>query len=270
MSVIKADYNVTAGTTYTFDVVASEWTLKQGTNTGAGTGFNFENTSYPAGTQFDLNVTSASTSSVSWNVTIGSEFDEGTNSGFDILGFVLLLFYPIMISGGFSTWDQDEIEKGPELFRLFFVDPVGYSDLLTELSNDTYVESMFTDPEWTFSQLQGEFVNSSSTAVFDWYLSGRYYSSADNTDFKGVYNMKFAFDKTTGAVKGFRMYIDYTGNVAGSIMEIDMVQHFEVEGYNLPAFLIFPSGFISGFELLIAIPTLAVIGTIAYIIKKRK
>ena len=266
----KADYNVTAGTTYTFDVVSSEWTIKDGSNSGTGTGFNFENTSYPAGTQFDLNVTAATTSSVSWNMTIGSESDVGTNSGFDILGFILLLFYPIILSGGFGAWDQDAIEKGPTLFTLFFVDPVGYSNMLTELSNDTFVESIFTEPEWTFSQIQGKFVNSSSTAEFDWYLSGQYYSSADNTDFEGVYNMKFAFDKTTGAVKGFRMYMNYDGTVAGSIMEITMVQHWEVEGYNLPAFLLFPSGFISGFEWLIAIPTLAVIGTIAYIVRKRK
>ena len=74
----RADYNVTVGTIFTYDVVASTWTVADGTNTGTGSGFTFEGSQFPVGTQVEVEVLTASGSNIGFNETIGSVYDESS------------------------------------------------------------------------------------------------------------------------------------------------------------------------------------------------
>jgi hypothetical protein len=269
-TLVRADYNVTVGATYTYDTIASQWDLKIGANSGQGTGFSEDGKAYTVGTQILVEVTSESASSVGYDYTIGSDTYAGSASPLDMLGFVFLMFYPLLFAGGTFTWNQTLIEMGPGLMLWAFVEPESAGEFFYELSNETFVTSAFTDTEWTFSQIGGNFDNATAIAVFDWVLNAQYVVTADNTDFGGNFRVKIAYDKTTSVVKGFKLDMDYSGTVLGSVTDISMLIHYEQVGYDLGAFFFGAGGFIPGFEWFIAIPALALLGGIAIIIRKRK
>ncbi|NHK30830.1 MAG: hypothetical protein FK730_05725 [Asgard group archaeon] len=269
-TLVRADFNVTVGATYTYDTIASQWDLKIGANAGQGTGFSEDGKAYTVGTQILVEVTSASPTSVGYDYTIGSDTYSGTATGLDMLGLVFLMFYPLLFAGGTFIWNQTEVEMGPEILLWAFLDKDVASEFFWELSNETYVTSAFTDTEWTFNTIGGNFDNASAVAVFDWVLNAQYVVTADNTDFGGNFRIKMAFDKATGVVKGFKMDMDYSGTVLGSVLDVSMLIHYEQVGYDLGAFFFGAGGFIPGFEWFIAIPALALLGGIAVIIRKRK
>jgi len=267
---VRADYNVTVGTIYTYDVVASTWILSDGTNSGSGTGFTFEDSQFAVGTQVEVEVLAASGSGIDYNETVGSEFDESSASPLgDALGMVLLLFFPILMGSGVLTWNQTQVEMGPELMGIYFLEPDALSDIFYELSNETFVSSNFDDPEFTFNQIGGHFDNTTTIAVFDWVLDMEYVNATEGTDYGGTFRLKIAFDTNTGQVKGYRFDMDYGGTVGGTSRLISMNQHVEEVGYNLGNFF-YGGGFIPGFEWFIALPVLAILGSIAVIVRKRK
>ncbi|MHA1121734.1 MAG: choice-of-anchor S family protein [Candidatus Heimdallarchaeota archaeon] len=266
----RADYNVTVGTIFTYDVVASTWTVADGTNTGTGSGFTFEGSQFPVGTQVEVEVLAASGSSIDFNETIGSVYDESSASPFgDALGMVLLLFFPILIGAGTMTWNQTEVELGPALMGIYFLEPDALSEIFTELSNNTYVSSNFEDPEFVFNQVGGQFDNTTTIAVFDWVLDMDYVNATEGTNFGGLFRFKVAFNTNTGQVKGYNLDMDYTGTVGGTNRQVTMNQKVEEVGFDIGGFA-FGGGFIPGFEWFVALPAIALLGAIAVIVRKRK
>ena len=166
----KADYNVAVGNSFTFDVVKSNWDFKYGTDASAGTGFSFEEVKYAEKTQFTVLVTAAGTTSVDWDMTVGSVTDSGSNGGFDILGMIFLMFYPFLLGEIPSSWNQTEADLGPFIFTMFFIDAPAFSDFFFEMSNDTYISSGFSDTDWVITNMDGNFDNTSAIAVFDWHF----------------------------------------------------------------------------------------------------
>ncbi len=269
MTFVKAEFAVTTGTVV-YEVNESEWDFVVGPDSTNGTGFEFEDQNFAEGTQVSVTVNAETNVSVDYTVNVGSKSDTGSYSSFVFLGLALMLFYPLIITGGFSgTWNQTEADLGPALAEIFFIDPTEANIFFYELSNTTFVSSAFTDPEWAFDNIGGSFDNTTNIAVFEWALNAQYEVVASNTDFSGTYSFVFAYDQTTGEVMGYRLDLDYSGTTDGSLLDIYLLQEVEMQGYNLPAAGLFPSGFI-GIELYIAIPALTIIGLLGAVIKKRK
>ncbi|MCF2143750.1 MAG: hypothetical protein K9W42_08635 [Candidatus Heimdallarchaeota archaeon] len=262
---VRGDYNVAVGNTFNYDVVKSSWNITFGTNTSQGTGFNFKDVKYPVGTQFTVEVTAVSpASSVSWDMTVGTETESGTNTLLDVIGIAISLFLPVFLAGGVSgTWNQTEIDLGPEIWSLFFLEPVSFSDFFYMLSNETYVTESMSDTHFEFNNVYGAFDNSSTIAIFEWHFDITYTDT--DADYGGTYTFKIAFDKNTGQVKGQYFAFDYAGTIEGNTFNYKYTQLVEDENYNMPGV-----GFIPGFEWFITLPVLVLLGSIAVIVRRRK
>ncbi|MHA1121736.1 MAG: choice-of-anchor S family protein [Candidatus Heimdallarchaeota archaeon] len=261
----KSAYNVAVGNSFTFDVVKSSWGITQGTNSSTGKGFEFEDVKYPEKTQFTIEVTAASASQVDWDWTVGTEVVAGHNDASDMFGLALFLFYPLFSTSS-GTWNQTEADMGlPVLLPVFFVDPVALSDLYLEMSNDTYISTAFTDSEFIITNIGGTFDNTSTIAVFEWHLDMTLTVATDNINYGGTFTYIFAFDKTTGAVQGYYLSMDYSGTIDSIAVSNKFEQRVEQVGYNLPGV-----GFIPGFEWFLVIPAFALLVGLPIIIKRRK
>jgi len=261
----KAAYNVAVGNSFTFEVVKSNWDITSGTNSSTGKGFEFEDVKYLEKEQFTIEVTAATAAQVDWDWTVGTETVSGYNDDWDLFGIALFLFYPMFSMLG-GTWNQTAADMGPPvLLPVFFVDPVVFSEFFYERSNDTYVSTVFTDSEFIMNNIGGTFDNSSDIAVFEWHLDMTITVATDGINYSGTYTLIFAFDKITGATKGFYLDMDYSGTVDSISTTHILQQRVEQVGYNLPGV-----GFIPGFEWFVAFPALAILGTIAAIVRKRK
>ncbi|MHA1220976.1 MAG: choice-of-anchor S family protein, partial [Candidatus Heimdallarchaeota archaeon] len=238
----RADYNVTVGNTFTYDVVASNWDLSSGTNTSTGTGFEFNELLYPVATQFDVEVIAETTADVDYEMSIGTETDTGNNWGLDALGVLFSLIAPAFLTMGMEhSWNATEIALGPGIQTLFFVDPVEFSELFFELSNESFVASL-SETNFIFTNVGGNFDNSSSVAVFEWHFDTT--MTDVSVDITGTYVWQFAYDKVTGVMQGYYTEMDYSGTVNSYTIAYYLEQRVELEGYDLPG----AGGFIPGFE----------------------
>jgi len=261
----KADYNVAIGNSFTYDVVKSSWDYTYGTDASAGKGFSFEEVKYAEKTQFTVLVTAAGTTSVDWDMTVGSVTDSGSNGGLDLLGMLFLMFYPFLLGEIPSSWNQTEADLGPFIFPMFFVDAPVFSDFFFEMSNDTYMSTGMTDPDWVIANMDGNFDNTSAVAVFEWHFDMTWTDAVSGHNYGGTYTFIFAFDKTTGAMKGYYFDMDYSGQMDFTAVTVKLEQRVEQVGYNLPGV-----GFIPGFEWFMVIPAFALIAGLPIIIKRRK
>jgi len=264
-STVRGTYNVSVGNIFTYDVVKSNWDITFGTNSSSGSGFEFNDVKFPVGTQFTVEVTSVTPASgVSWDMTVGTETDSGSNSPLDILGIAFSLFLPLIFAGSISgTWNQTEVDLGPSILTIFFVEPDTFSDFFYQLANETFVTESLSDTDYQFNNVYGAFDNSSTIAIFEWHFDITFTDTDAN--FGGTYTYKFAFDKNTGQVKGQYYNFNYAGTIEGNNFVYKYTQLVEDENYNMPGV-----GFIPGFEWFIALPVLAILGSIAVIVRKRK
>ncbi|MCK5184442.1 MAG: hypothetical protein KAQ95_09060 [Candidatus Heimdallarchaeota archaeon] len=261
----KADYNVAVGNSFTYDVVKASWDLSYATDASAGTGFQFEEANYPVNTQFTVAVTAASASAVSWDMTVGSATDSGSNGGLDLLGMLLYMFYPLLLGEIPSVWNQTAADLGPSIFPLFFIDAPAFSEFFYQMSNGSYVSTALSDPEWSITNMGGTFDNATAIAVFEWHLDLTFTDAVSGHNYGGTYSLIFAFDKTTGVMKGYSMNINYSGQMDFTAVSIKYEQRVEQVGYNLPGV-----GFIPGFEWFLVIPAFAVLIGLPIIAKRRK
>ncbi|MBK5115174.1 MAG: hypothetical protein KGD59_07230 [Candidatus Heimdallarchaeota archaeon] len=265
-TMVKANYNVAVGNSFTFDVVKSSWDVTVAGDSASVKGFEFEEMNYAEKTQITVLVTAASAISVDWDMTVGSVTYSGGNGGLDLLGMIFYMFYPILLADLASgTWNQTEMDLGPSIFPMFFVDPDVFSDFFYDFANETYITSAFSDPEWVLTNIGGSFDNSSDIAVFDWQFDMTWTDAVSGHNYGGTYSMVFAFDKTTGATKGYYFDVDYAGQVDFTAISVKHTQRVEQVGYNLPGV-----GFIPGFEWFMVIPALALLAGLPIIIKRRK
>ncbi|MBN1330397.1 MAG: hypothetical protein JXA54_13065 [Candidatus Heimdallarchaeota archaeon] len=270
-TLVQAEYSVTVGATYTFNVVEASQTISMGSNSGGGDGILFEDHAFPEGQQIVVEVTAESSSTVDYDITVGSIVDSQSSSGFgDIFFVAFTLILPMLYTLGFGVWNQTAVDAGPGLWGTFFIDTI-MSEAFAEFSNQTAIDESFTNTgDIQYKKVGGHFDNSTSIAVFDWAYDIQITNSTTNTDFGGTYRWKFAYEKNTGVVKGWKIALDYSGTLEGTVLDIVMSQTVTQVGYNIGNFYFGVGGFIPGFEWFIAVPALALLGGVAIIVKKRK
>ncbi len=251
----RAAYGVIVGQAFDYEVVASSWDILVGTNSSSGTGFSFLNTTQAVGTQFEVEVTNVDTSGVNWNLTIGTDTETGSNAPFDIIGIVFMAVMPVLIVDGSPLiWNQTEMDQGTDIFELFFLEPIEFSETFNEMSQDEFITDV-ADPNWHFENVGGTFYTTTNIAVFEWHFDTTY---TNNTDiFSGDHTLQIAFDESTGNLKGLYYDIDYSGILNGENIIYKIEQKFEEVGYNLPTITTIPE-----FEWFIALPVVAILSGI--------
>jgi len=270
-TMVKADFNVTVGDDNDYTVDTSNWAVSVGSNSGGGTGFALEGTGYDEGETINIEVTAETTSTVNYDLTVDTDTYSYISSGFgNIFFFAFSTFLPLLMPamvGG--TWDQTAVDMGPSLWGDFFIDSI-FTEVCYEFANNqTLLDEMEDDmTDVKFKKLEGEFVNSTDIAIFDWALDMEIVNSTTNTDYGGKFRWKIAFDQTTGWVKGWRIYLNYDGTFEGTVLDIEWNQLVQQSGYTLGDFAI-GTGLFPGFEWFLVIPALSLLA-LPVIKKKRK
>lgn len=265
-STMTQAYGVSIGNTFTYDVEASSWDVTVDTDTSSGTGFNFLDVNRPVGSQFTVEVTDVTpATSVDWEMTLGTDTDTGSSAPFDAIGIIFLMFFPMLIvESSIMVWNQTEMDLGLEIMTFFFAEPTTFTGIFEQMVEENIVETYYTGTEFNFENVGGTFDQSSSTAVFEWHFDMTYVNGSDN--WAGDFTWQYAYDKTTGQMKGNNMDIDYSGTMGGIDIVYKLVQKVEEVGYDLPNV----AGILPGFEWFIVIPIVAILGGFTIIRRKRK
>ena len=106
---------------------------------------------------------------------------------------------------------------------LFFLDIAEATyDHFRLLANSTFWASLAAvDSRLSFTQVDGNFDESGIIAVFDWIVEGTItYTTPYNFELEGFERFKFAFDTSTGVMKGYRLELDYKGVIEGEKFEV--------------------------------------------------
>ncbi|MHA1188281.1 MAG: choice-of-anchor S family protein [Candidatus Heimdallarchaeota archaeon] len=267
-TLVKSDYMVTIGSDFIYDVVESSQTVTVGEDTGGGEGFQFEEEAFNVGEQIFVEVIDASTTQIDFNVTVGNASKIYHSSGIEDSGnFYYDLQGPLHYLNSLDKWVQAEVDAGPPLFCDYFINP-SFSNGFLLYTNETRARLTFSDTaEITFTKIAGNFDNSSTIAEFDWVLEFEMKNTTANTDFEGKYLWKYAYDKSTGVVQGWKVAMECSGTILGLTWEFIVDQTVEIEGYNIGEFYYTSK---NGFEWLIAIPALAVVVGVMAVKRKRK
>ena len=77
--------------------------------------------------------------------------------------------------------------------------------------------------------------------IFDWFVNGTYLSVSNATEFDFDYNLKMAYEISSGLLNGMRMLLDIEGENNGVPTTLYISSEVEKEGYDLAEFLL-PSG----------------------------
>lgn len=264
---VRGDFDVLPGTTYTYEVVKSNWSLTDGPNSGTGNGLRVGGNSYPIGTHIEIEVLSTTLTSVDYQLDINGNTALNTDSDSETAKLNSFLFYPYQLYGGVGVWDQLEIEMGPHyIFEFFFLEPDAFGFLFNLLNTyfDTQTPSMF----WTFDQVGGNYDTDNSVVVFDWMLNTELNDTGCNIYFKGTYYAKIAFDVTTGVLQGVRMQLDYSGSYSGNPLSYDIEQLIKLTSYDLDDFLYSTEP--TGYQFLFVLPIFFFSSLFLYVKKKQK
>ncbi|NHJ49094.1 MAG: hypothetical protein FK733_15005 [Asgard group archaeon] len=244
---VKGDYAVTVGQIFTYKVEESEWKVKEGSLSADTTGYRINDDTFSPDSNFAVLVTGVvPTTSVSYNMTAGTTTFSGSNVFADLNNIKQFCLYPNFIAGGgfTSSWNQAQMDNGPSIIRWFFsnIGEAYIFSTLRDLADEAVISEFTTTAGYTQTSVQGYFDESSAIAVFDWIYEGTIQGSLPNTEIEGYELFKFAFDKSTGVMKGYRIEIDLKGIVEGVDYEFYMYQEVEILGYDLPAFFYTQSG----------------------------
>ncbi len=262
-----ANFNVTVGEIFTYEVVTSQWSLVQDLDSGQGAGLKYGGNPFPIGTQFTIEVLTASYSSISWEIAIDGNTATNSNDAADIADMSDFLYLPFLFTSGFGPWDQGEVEMGPGfMLSVFFLEPTAFLDFFQALYDQASTSSFVPSTYWVYNVVDAYFDTSNTIAVFDWVYKAQYNDSGCNTYLSGAYYATIAFDKTTGVLKGYNLDLDYFGDVAGDTLQIDMQQNIEQVGYNIDDFYFTAPGF----GWLTVFPALLVVSYFGFLLRKRK
>ncbi|MBK5115099.1 MAG: hypothetical protein KGD59_13340 [Candidatus Heimdallarchaeota archaeon] len=274
-TVVQGEYYVTVGQTFTYNVNTSNWSIKLGSNRGSASKCRIVLDSYDEGTSFTVNVTDVvPLESVSWDLAVGSTDFAYQNDDSDLMQIQLLLFdiLPYAVANAIS-YKQESVDLGPTIQFLFFLAVTDDTmDHFRFMANSTFWSSAAADDtRLSFTQVAGNFDESGLIAVFDWIVEGSItYTTPYNWDLEGVERFKFAFDRRTGVMQGYRLELDYKGVIEGQKFEMELNQEVTISGYTLPAFYYEKPAGLPGFEWYLSIIAFSAILIVAVIIRKKR
>ncbi|NHJ33291.1 MAG: hypothetical protein FK732_10530 [Asgard group archaeon] len=185
--------------------------------------------------------------------------------------FSKFLYYPVeeckrLVN---TVFDEDEISRGPPLIQWFFIEPEqDIRDFLENLTTLEYHNSLPNSLMYD-ATLQAELEIIDNQVIFDMYMRGTYENESSNTAIQLEHMIKFVWAEDTGILLGYRVASYINGQFQGYSITEELQIINRKSGYELPKFK-FISGFIPGFDFLIAIIGLGTIFISSIVYRKKK
>jgi hypothetical protein len=271
----KGAFGVSVGDIYNYTVKTSRWNITHGSNTGSVEKYRLFLDPYNVGTSFNINVTNVLADSVEYDIitssTTYSWHDE--MSTFQIY-FVLFLFLPYLnadyVTSGWPTW---ELENGLSLPINYFYDTDSSTfDYFNNWETTSILTEYSTNSGWEYTHIEAYFDTSGKYAIFDWIIEGALvYTSPDDIDISGYYQLKLVFDVFSGVLQGYRYETNFKGSVEGENYESESEQEVHLTGYSVPDYYFTTTGkYVPGFKWYIPILVFNSLIIISIVIKSHK
>ncbi|NHJ87339.1 MAG: hypothetical protein FK734_17880 [Asgard group archaeon] len=275
-------YGVAIGNTYTYDVVASNVAITVGTESASASGYTLGSTHFDEGTSVTVNVTAVGTTDVDYDIISGAASESEVSSTLS-LAFTTIFYgvlFPLLF--GIATtieFNTTEASEDPGILMIPFVsNETDTFDSYIDMANDIQAGPTTTGTELGNLVMNATYTDEPDEFFFEFYMGGNYiYNDTIGTDY--IYSdmdiehhYQFAYQKTTGVMLGIRVESEITGTNNGTAVDINVLQHTELDGYNLPnyAFHGGPTWPFPGFEVVIAITAIGSVALAAVLIRKRK
>jgi len=270
----QAAWGSISGTSTEYLLESSVWIVKISNLEASGDGTFFNEINIDMNTRYDVDVLDVDNV---WGVDFKVTNYTSTNSNGLITTdmffsqFSKFLYYPVgecnrLVNSGFN---KDEINRGPPLIQWFFVEPEqNVWDFLDNLTTIEYHNALPNSLLYD-ATLEAELEFVDNQAIFDMYMRGTYENESSNTSIQFDHMIKFVWDKITGILLGYRIATYMYGQFQGYSITEDLQIINRQSGFELPRFK-FVSGFIPGFEFLIAIVGIGTIFISTIIYSKRK
>ncbi|MBK5115172.1 MAG: hypothetical protein KGD59_07220 [Candidatus Heimdallarchaeota archaeon] len=272
----QAAWGSISGSSTEYLLENSVWIVNINDLEASGDGAAFNEINIDMNTRYDVDVLDVDNI---WGVDFKvTNYTEANSNGFITTDmffyqFSKFLYYPVeecnrLVNSGFN---DEEIDRGPPLIQWFFVEPEqDVWDFLDNLTNIDYHNSL-PDSLLFDATLQAELEIVDNLVIFDMYMRGTYLNETANTSVQFNHMIKFVWSEDSGILQGYRVDTSINGQYQGYSIIEELLIINRKSGFDLPKFK-FVSGFIPGFEFLIAIIGLGAIlvTTIIYRQKRKK
>ncbi|MHA1308866.1 MAG: choice-of-anchor S family protein [Candidatus Heimdallarchaeota archaeon] len=276
-------FGVIIGDEFTYDCVASERSVVWGTNSSSSEGYALEGHNFAVGTSVSVEVVNLISDSVAYTVSKDG-YMEGYLSELIYFTSALMFTYhnwfhmyknEIAINGWNQLlWDQAPLLHLDDAF--IEIDSTTWTSIIDVLE---YIVESYATVITSGLTLDAPYSNGDSIFAFELHLYGILNSTYTPTspatpwsdysdDFD--YRCKIAYDKSTGALLGIRMYGSTTGIHNVTNYEFSLDSHFEQEGYDLPATIDTNTNGFSGFNITIALGSITTLVLIAVFTRRKK
>jgi hypothetical protein len=254
----------------------SAWIIRVNDLEAGGDGASFNGINIDMNTRYDVDVLDVDDV---WGVDFKVTNNTNANSNGLITTdmfyyqFSKFLYHPIeecdrLVNSGFN---EEEIERGPPLIQWFFVEPEqDLWDFLDNLTTLDYHNSL-PNSQLFEATLQADMEIVEGLVNFDMYMRGTYLNETEDSSVQFDHMIKFVWSEISGILHGYRVATSINGEYQGYTIRMELQMINRKSGYDLPKFK-FLSGFIPGFEFLIAIIGIGsvLVLTIIYGKKKKK
>ncbi|NHJ49675.1 MAG: hypothetical protein FK733_17930 [Asgard group archaeon] len=235
------------GVDYNLNQININYSFPPSTYTAAS--ITFDNGTLPFGSIISLNITSVTDSEADYQLGSGiySEDHSITNNSFtDQIEFMLMLPLKIAneevslndIKRGFTGIDHILIPTLPSTWQSFS----SYADPIKLIAT----EEMFSTVADVDIQAKNYINATQDVCIFDWYVNGSYYDESESIDFTIYYNLKVAYEVSSGLLFGKRVVLELIGDHPDEDIHLTYSSELERSDYTLGEFLL-PSD--DGFNL---------------------
>ena len=271
----QSTWYVDDDTTVSYTIEKAEMTARMGDLQVESEGVVFENVKVKPSNSFDVEVIS-----IDNEYGIEYEVDNSTTSASGEIATDLFLFqftqfayYPEQETLRLSIqgFNSQEYIHGPNMINWFFVEPEeSLWDYFEEIADIEYHKSRENNHDYE-AYFEGFFEIRDEQAIVDLYMYGSFTNETTEIDMNFNHNIKFVWSSVTGILLGYRISTTLSGTVKELIVSESISIVCSKNDYSLPGYKFYNySGFISGFEIAVAIISLTIVTFIGFNIKKRK
>ena len=270
----QSTWYVDDDTTVSYTIEKAEMTAQMGDLKVESEGVVFEDVMVKPSNSFDVEV-------ISVDDVFGIEYEvdnstASTNgeiaSDLFAFQFTQFIYYPEeeALRLSMQGFNSQEYIHGPNMINWFFVEPEeSLWNLFEELTDIEFHKSRENNHDYE-AYFEGFFEIRDEQAIFDLYMYGSFTNETTEIDMNFNHNIKFVWSSISGILLGYRI----STSLSGTIQELYTSESISIvcseNSYTLPGFKFYNySGFISGFEITVAIISLTIVTFIGVNIKKR-
>ncbi|MFW9922343.1 MAG: choice-of-anchor S family protein [Candidatus Thorarchaeota archaeon] len=209
------------------------------------TGILFDNsTIIEQGNTITMNVNEVNTTTINYNLTYNS-FDEKIIRSLTEIETRLSNLMQLPLKIGLREYNLTDIKRGFTGIDYTVVPNINDTwSFFETLSSPIYVlamEEIFSSQAIVSLEALTELNFTTNDCIFEWFANGTYNDSTQNTTFDFCYNLKMAYQISTGLLLGMRTDLLINGNEENSSSSILIKSEVVKQGYSLADFKL-PTG----------------------------